>query len=60
MSISLPQTENRVILSDISWPTFEALVADAAHRGSRFIYDRGNLEIISPSLEHERLSRLIG
>ena len=60
MSISLPQTENRVVLSDVSWATFEALLTDTNHRGSRFIYDRGNLEIMSPSYEHERLRRLIG
>jgi Uma2 family endonuclease len=60
MSISLPQTENRIVLSDISWATFEALLADADHRGSRFTYDRGILEIMSPSSEHERLGRLIG
>lgn len=60
MSILTQQTENRVVLSDISWATFEALLADADHRGSRFIYDRGNLEIMSPSSEHEWLSTLIG
>ncbi len=59
MSISTPQTENRIVLSDVSWSTFEALLADTDHRGSRFAYDRGNLEIMSPSLEHERLSSLI-
>lgn len=60
MSISLPQIENRVVLTDVSWATFEALLTDTNHRGSRFIYDRGNLEIMSPSYEHERLRRLIG
>jgi Uma2 family endonuclease len=60
MSISTPQTESRIVLSDVSWATFQALLADTDHRGSRFTYDRGNLEIMSPSLEHERLSSLIG
>jgi Uma2 family endonuclease len=60
MSILIPQAENRVVLSDISWVTFEALLADANHRGSRFVYDRGDLEIMSPSFEHERIKRLIG
>jgi len=60
MSISTPQTESRVVLSDVSWATFQALLTDTDHRGSRFTYDRGNLEIMSPSLEHERLSSLIG
>jgi Uma2 family endonuclease len=56
----MPQTENRVVLRDVSWATFEALLADTDHRGSRFTYDRGVLEIMSPSVEHERLGRLIG
>jgi Uma2 family endonuclease len=60
MSILIPQAENRVVLSDISWATFEALLADADHRGSRFVYDRGDLEIMSPSSEHEWIHRLIG
>jgi Uma2 family endonuclease len=60
MSILIPQAENRVVLSDISWATFEALLADANHRGSRFTYDEGILEIMSPSSEHERIGRLIG
>ncbi|MGA2061383.1 MAG: Uma2 family endonuclease [Thermoguttaceae bacterium] len=60
MSILIPQAENRVVLSDISWATFEALLADADHRGSRFTYDQGILEIMSPSSEHEWLGRLIG
>lgn len=60
MSISVPQTENRVVLTNISWATFEALLADTDHRGSRFTYNRGVLEIMSPSSEHEWLGRLIG
>jgi len=60
MSVSIPQTESRVVLSEVSWPTFEALLADTDHRGSRFAYNRGRLEIMSPSSEHERLSALIG
>jgi Uma2 family endonuclease len=60
MSVLSIQNENRVVLTDVSWATFEALLADTDHRGSRFTYDRGNLEIMSPSSEHERLGRLIG
>ena len=59
MSVSTPQTENRVLLSGVSWATFEALLADTDHRGSRFIYDRGSLEIMSPSSEHEWITSLL-
>jgi Uma2 family endonuclease len=37
-----------------------ALLAETNRRGSRFTYDRGSLEIMSPSREHERIGRLIG
>jgi Uma2 family endonuclease len=60
MAILIPQAENRVVLNDVSWATFEALLADTDHRNSLFTFDRGILEIMSPSFEHERLGRLIG
>lgn len=60
MSIVENQTENRVLLTNVSWATFEALLAETDHRGSRFAYDRGYLEIMSPSRKHERLKKRIG
>jgi Uma2 family endonuclease len=60
MSTAIPQAENRVLLSGISWATFESLLADTQNHGTRFTYDRGCLEMMSPSREHERLKRLIG
>lgn len=60
MSVAAPQAENRVVLRNISWATFEALLAETDRRGTRFTYDRGVLEIMSPSREHERIKRLIG
>lgn len=52
--------EQRVLLSNVSWKTYESLLAD--HESSsapRFTFDRGMLEIVSPSPEHERLNRRI-
>ena len=60
MSVASTQAENRVVLSNISWSTFEALLAETDRRGTRFTYDRGDLEMMSPSREHERIKRLIG
>ncbi len=59
MSIIETQAENRVLLTSVSWATFEALLAETDHRGSRFAYDRGSLEIMSPSRKHERLKKRI-
>ena len=46
--------EQRVLLHDIGWGTYERLIADNVNDGApRFTYDRGELEIMSPSPEHE-------
>ena len=46
--------EQRTVLENISWKTFEALLRETGeHRGSRFAYDRGTLEIMTPLYEHE-------
>lgn len=60
MSVVSLQPENRVVLRNVSWATFEALLAETDRRGTRFTYDRGVLEIMSPSREHERIKSLIG
>jgi Uma2 family endonuclease len=60
MSIVDLQGETRVVLNSVSWSTFESLLAETDHRGTRFTYDRGCLEIMSPSDKHERLKTLLG
>ncbi|MBU7582545.1 MAG: Uma2 family endonuclease [Nostoc sp. TH1S01] len=50
---SIP-AEQRTVLHNVSWETFEALLRDTGeHRGSRFAYDCGTLEIMTPLFEHE-------
>ena len=52
--------EQRVVLHNIGWDTYERLLAD--HENNivpRFTYDRGELEIMSPSPRHEALNRCI-
>jgi Uma2 family endonuclease len=60
MSVGSLQAEHRVLLSGISWSTFESLAAESKSHGTRFTYDRGYLEMMSPSREHERVKRLMG
>jgi Uma2 family endonuclease len=60
MSAGNLQAESRILLSGISWATFESLAAESRAHGTRFTYDRGYLEMMSPSREHERLKHLIG
>ncbi len=52
--------EQRVLLPNASWETYERLLAEREERRSpRFFYDRGVLEILSPSAEHDGISRVI-
>jgi Uma2 family endonuclease len=48
--------EHRIILHNTSWETYERLLEEREDsRVPRLAYDRGELEIMSPSSEHERV-----
>lgn len=52
--------EGRVLLRNVSWETYERLIAEREERpGLRFSYDRGELEILSPSFGHESVVDVI-
>jgi Uma2 family endonuclease len=47
--------EQRILLRNVSWDTYERLVSDQVDCSApRLTFDRGELEIMSPSPEHER------
>ena len=49
--------ENRIILHNTSWETYERLLDERGDsRVPRLAYDRGELEIMSPSSEHESVA----
>jgi len=53
-------TTQRVVLSNISWQTYESLLTEAGDkRSSRFSYSQGVLEIIMPSDLHETINCLL-
>jgi Uma2 family endonuclease len=55
-----PPAEERVVLHNISWETFERLLDEAGdHRNTRFYYLDGTLEIMSPLFIHEGSNRFI-
>ncbi len=57
--VRLP-AENRVLLHNVSWETFERLLADIGDRRSTlFHYLNGTLEIMSPLSLHEGSNRFI-
>ena len=50
----------RTLLQNVSWGTFERLLADHLNASTpRFAFDRGLLEIISPSSKHEEYKQAI-
>jgi Uma2 family endonuclease len=51
--------EQRVFLREVSWKTFQALHQEVGPARGRLAYDRGLLEIMSPSYEHDVVSRLL-
>lgn len=51
MVVTLTLAEQRAVLQNVSWQTFEALLMDT---GSRFAYDCGTLEIMTPLFKHEK------
>jgi Uma2 family endonuclease len=55
-----PQNEPRFVLHGVSWQFYEHCLEEIGDRHIRLTYDRGSLEIMSPSPEHERYGRLIG
>ena len=61
MKTATPElAEQRVILSNISWQTFEQLLKELGdNRASRLAYDEGILEIMTPLGRHENNNRFI-
>jgi Uma2 family endonuclease len=47
-------------LSGISWKTYETLLEELSERRLRLTYNRGNLEIMAPSPEHELSKEVLG
>ena len=56
-----PKTaEARVVLPNVSWETYERLLTDLSDCSApRLTYDRGKLEIMSPTAKHEQVNRSI-
>jgi Uma2 family endonuclease len=58
MATPLSQSEQKIVLRHVRWETYENLLADHLDSSApRFTYDRGVLEIMSPSPEREECNR---
>lgn len=54
------QAEQKVILHDVSWETYERLLADFVDsHAAHFAYDNGTMEIMVLSFEHEKLTHIL-
>lgn len=54
-------SERRVTIPKTSWTTYELLLRDRGERSRpRFTYDRGCLEIVSPTMRHDRAGYVLG
>ena len=60
MATVLSPTDQRVIMTGVSWQTYERLLADFSDsHAARMAFDQGTLEIMAPSFAHERPLHLI-
>lgn len=58
MATAITPPEQATLLHNISWATYRSLLADYKDSSApRLTFDRGLLEIMSPSTRHERLNR---
>jgi len=49
-----------VVLRDASWRLYKAMLRDFEEQPSRVNYDRGTLEVMTLSIEHERFKSVLG
>lgn len=60
MVATKPLAETRTLLTNISWQTFKAMLAEmGSQRQNRIAYELGNVEIMTPLMPHENSNRLI-
>jgi Uma2 family endonuclease len=48
------------MLSGVNWPFYDLVLRGLRNRNVFVTYDRGTIELMSPSYEHERVSELFG
>lgn len=58
--LDLSDQPQHLLLENASWELYEKLLRNIGNRPLRVTYDDGWLEVISPSLEHERTKGIIG
>lgn len=60
MTLVQSPTENRVVLENVSWAFYEQMLAEIGDGATRLTFDKGRLEIMSPSRLHVRVKTILG
>jgi len=60
MSVGITTNESRTNLRAATWQQYVELRDSDEHRNTRMTFDRGRLELMSPSKLHERVGYLMG
>ena len=59
-SVPVLETEEPLVLENIRWSTYQALLRDLGDRPIHLTYDQGRLEITTLSAQHEIVRKFIG
>jgi Uma2 family endonuclease len=59
MTIAHPASERQVVINDVSWNFYQRMLEEVGGGHLRLTYDRGRLEIISPSPIREHVKKII-
>ena len=57
---SITEAGQRFLLQNVGWDGYEAMLRIIGDRPIRLTYDRGDLEIMSPSRKHEKSKGMLG
>jgi len=57
---SPPDFEQRFVMEDVDWEFYETVLQRVGDRHVFVTYDKGRLELMSPSYRHDRRAHLIG
>jgi len=57
---ALEPTEGRLVLHNVGWDDYEAMLQIVGERHIRVTYDRGTMEVSMPSQRHEQAAQLLG
>lgn len=60
MSALLAPAEQRFLLEDVGWQLYDSLLREVGDRHIFITFDRGRLELMSPSWRHDRRARRLG